>query len=396
MANESKQLKILFLNAKFLPIGGTAIRTLNFARALKINGCSVRIATWQSLDEYSPKQGIRDIVREGIPINILPVNHIWLRRHFRLLYFLTLVFTYSRFVRSMVKNYNVNIVHCANETLWVGVLLRKVLKRPIIADIHAMPSFSGLGIIGIPNSLQHFIMKNTLKIACKSIDGILCPTDELRGLLISWGLQRNKMKTIPNAIITVEKTRKSKSKIRRALGIREEEALIAFHGTLFASYNVNALLHLSRISRILNITLKDRVKFLVIGNYKKVPVNDRSFIYTGYVENLSEYLSAVDFAILPIYDNSFGIRSRLMDYFANSIPVITTPVGITGMPFARESDAIIVRNTDEEIAQSAIELICSSEKVKEMAHHSGELAKNFSSDTISKKLISSYLKILRS
>lgn len=55
------------MNAKLFPIGGTAIRTLNFARAIKNHVNGVNIITWQptDTDEYQYAWRVSNIVRES-------------------------------------------------------------------------------------------------------------------------------------------------------------------------------------------------------------------------------------------------------------------------------------------------------------------------------------------
>ena len=384
-----------FLNTKFFPIGGTAIRTLNFARAIKDRKNGVRIITWQPTDDYPDEKKVSDLVREGICVDIAKVNHQVLKKHFRFLYVLSLGLQYSIFVGKIVKEEETDVVHCVNETIWIGALIKKILKKPVVADIHATPSIAVDDFLpAAKNVLPQFLSKTALRIAAKFIDGFMCPTEELRDLLISWGLPSRKVKTITNAMFIPENLKKSKAKIRAELGLDEETTLIAFHGNLTTHYNIDALRCLSRISRIVSKDLR-KVKFLVMGYYEKVPVADANFIYTGYVEDLRGYINAADFAVVPIFENSLGIRSRLLDYFAMSIPVLTTPVGVTGMKFAQESGAVIVRNNIEELAQSTVELASSQEKIKEMAEKSRKLIKWFSPERTARILLSFYSQVIQ-
>jgi glycosyltransferase involved in cell wall biosynthesis len=389
-----RQFCVVFLNAKLFPIGGTAIRTLNFARAIKNHVDGVNVITWQptDTDEFRDAGKVSSIVREGISVDTMPLGHQFLRKYLRFLYVLALVIEYSDFSRKAVQGKKVvDVIHCANETIWIGVLLKWILKKPIIADIHANP----LDVEIIPNvakAFQQSVFKFLLRIADKSIDGYLVPTEELKDLLISFGLPSKKLKVVPNAVYLHEKdTSKSRATIRTELGLDEDTIVIAFHGMLMERYNVDALSKLSEISKIIGKELDRKIKFIIIGFYEKVPVHNENFIYTGYVEDLNEYLRAADLAVVPIFENSFGIRSRLLDYFMTSLPVLTTPVGVTGMRFVQDSAAVIVRSSVEELAQSVIELVNSPGKLKEMAYQSKKLTEWFSPEKIAKELLSFYL-----
>jgi glycosyltransferase involved in cell wall biosynthesis len=369
-------------------VGGTAIRTLNFARAIKNHVKGVNIITWQPIDteEYRDARKASSIIREGISIDTMPLGHLFLRKHLRFLYVLAVILEYSNFTRRVVQEKKaVDLIHCANETIWIGVLLKKIIKKPVIADIHGTN-------VGVRARLMLFV----LRLSDKLIDGYLVPTEELRNLLISSGLPSGKFKVVPNAVnLHEDSIDRSRATIRAELGLDEETIGVVFHGMLTEHYNTDALKNLSKISEIVRKETEREIKFIIIGPYEKVPVYDSSFIYTGYVENLHEYLKAADVAVLPIFENSLGIRSRLLDYFTASLPVLTTSIGVTGMRFAQDSVAVIVRNNAEELAQSLMELVNSPGKLKEMAHQSEKLAEWFSPEKIAKELLSFYTKTAR-
>ncbi|MGD0405035.1 MAG: glycosyltransferase [Candidatus Bathyarchaeia archaeon] len=390
---------VCFLNARFFPIGGTAIRTLNFARAIKNRVSNVSIVTWQPTDsiEYCDKTRTSGFAHDGILVDSMPLGHQFLRDNFRFLYLLTLMVEYFTFVKRVVEKNNVDVIHCANDTVWIGALVGKFTNTPTIADFHARPFLPGLEVLPErAESLQFFMSKIALKILDKSINRYLTPTEELKTFLVSWGIPPRKVIAIPNAVYLGEqKIRKSKTTIRAELNIEGGTIVIVFHGMLSERYNIDALRNLSSISRIIQNHSQLKVKFMIIGYYGKVPpVDDESFIYTGYVEDLQEYLNAADFALVPIF-RAEGIRSRFLDYFKAALPLLTTSVGVAGMEFARDSGGVVVRNDVQELADSAIELGGSPEKLREMATKSGNLVNWFLPEKIGNDLISLYDQVIQ-
>jgi glycosyltransferase involved in cell wall biosynthesis len=387
-----RRLNVCFLNARFFPIGGTAIRTLNFARAIENRVNSVSIITWQPTDseEYHHQSSV--LILDGITVNSMPLRHQFLRNNFRFLYLLTLMVEFFIFARTLVEKKMADVIHCANDTVWIGALLGKFTKIPVVADFHANPCFPGLEALPERTmSLQLLLSRAALKIADRLIAKYLTPTEELRAFLLSWGISPFKVIAIPNAICLNEKPLgRSRADVRAKLGIDEETIVIAFHGMLGESYNIGALKNLSSISRMVADHSELKIRFLIVGYYDKVPpVDDEFFIYTGYVENLQEYLRAADFALVPIFQAQ-GIRSRFLDYFKAALPVLTTPVGVTGMKFAQDCGGVIVRNDVKELAFSAMELARSPEKLKETASKSGNLVNWFLPEKIGDELLSQY------
>lgn len=393
---EIKQLHVFLLNNQFFPIGGTAIRTLNFARAIK--GCvrKVHIITWQPEENPPDKEEMRHMVQEGIAIDVLCIKHQFLKKHLRFIYAMVLSFEYLIFARKIVQKEKTCIIQCANELLWLCIIIKRIIGRPIIEDLHSMPSLKELDMFPqTASAFQQFLSRTMLRMTQGSVEEIICPTEELRRFLISWGVPNCKVRTISNIVfMSKDGSGKSSKEIRAELGLGSEITVIGFHGVLKTDYNVDALYQLRKISRIVSKELRNRVKFIIMGHYERILVQDENFVYTGYVKNLNEYLNAVDFAVVPIFKNSLGIRSRLLDYFAMSVPVITTPVGITGMPYARNSGAIIVRDNIEELAQSTIELACSPDKLEGMRKESRKMIEHFRPEEIAKELLSTYTKAI--
>ena len=135
------------------------------------------------------------------------------------------------------------------------------------------------------------------------------------------------------------------------------------------------------------------LKFLIVGGYNK-KIDDENFIYTGYVDNLPDYINAADFAIIPIYMESFGIRSRLLEYLALSIPVITTHAGVTGMDFVKEGGAVIVKDNIQEIVEAAMKLIQNQDKLKQMKKNCEKVINRFNPEVAAKDLMSIYDEIV--
>lgn len=393
-----KRFSICFLNTRFFPIGGTAIRTLNFARAIKDRANGIRIITWQPAAEKAGLNDASKIADEDIAIDALRIEHSFLKKHLRFLYLFALGLEYFFFALRVIRKSNADVVHCSNETFWMGIFLKRLVRKPIIADIHDLHTISIVNVVDVlphgAGGFSRFLVRSALRMASNSIDMFLCPTDELKNFLVSSGILAERVKAIPNAVSSPKvNIGKSRSRVRSSLGISGDAVVVVFHGVLNTSYNLEAISCLNEISRIVNNQLENSVKFLVIGYYETLPAHDENFIYTGFVDNLHEYLSAADFAVIPIFENSLGIRSRLLDYFLLSIPVITTPVGVTGMKFAEESGAVIVKNSPEELAQSTIELACSRDKLKIMAVRSNAMIKWFSPEKIADELLSVYARV---
>ena len=252
---KSQELRIFFLNARFFPVGGTAIRTLGFARALRNQNQAISILTWQPTDteESQSVSKISALIKEGFSFEVMCLGHQFLRKHLRLLYLLTLMTEYATFVKMSLQNRKVDIVHCANDTMWISAFLKLSLRKTVIADVHAIPVPPGLDLLPVAaKRLINFVSKFALHFLDKFINGYITPTMELRELLVSWGIKYKKIRVIPNAVFAPQqKANRHRSVVRGELGVDQNTPLVVFHGILTENYNIESLKKLSDISLIL-------------------------------------------------------------------------------------------------------------------------------------------------
>jgi glycosyltransferase involved in cell wall biosynthesis len=261
--------------------------------------------------------------------------------------------------KGLVDQYEFDVICCVEDTNILGVLLGRLARVVVVADSHSA------NYLEQNSKFMRFLAELSERLVCVTVDPILVPTPELKAHYVSWGTPSGKIHVIRNALDVADfKPTRSREDVRRELGIENDEIISVFLGNLRVNYNIDTLVKLHEVSKLLSTAAK--IRFLIIGDYDRKPVLDENFIYTGYVQVLPDYLRAGDFAILPIFFNSLGIRSRCVLYFASSLPVITTPVGITGMQFAEEAGVAIVRDSIEDMALATLELIRSPYQLRKM------------------------------
>jgi O-antigen biosynthesis protein len=80
---------------------------------------------------------------------------------------------------------------------------------------------------------------------------------------------------------------------------------------------------------------------------------------TGYVKDLSPYLSSASVSIAPLRYGS-GMKGKITEAMAAGLPVVTTSIGAEGLDLQHRSNALIA-DTPRDFARAVIELCCNDE-----------------------------------
>jgi glycosyltransferase involved in cell wall biosynthesis len=110
--------------------------------------------------------------------------------------------------------------------------------------------------------------------------------------------------------------------------------------------------------------------------------------FTGFVENVGDYLAAFDVFVLP--SNREGIGSILLDAMDRGLPVIASRVG--GVPDIVHDDdngILIDPGRVDQLRDAILDLRANPDRRRVLGDHGRELAKSFTADAMARK----YLKI---
>jgi polysaccharide biosynthesis protein PslH len=78
----------------------------------------------------------------------------------------------------------------------------------------------------------------------------------------------------------------------------------------------------------------------------------------GFVDDYRAMICKTEVFVAPIYAGS-GINVKIIDALALGMPIVTTPIGIEGLPIA-DGVNIMIAKTDEEFAEDVIRLLADS------------------------------------
>jgi glycosyltransferase involved in cell wall biosynthesis len=95
-------------------------------------------------------------------------------------------------------------------------------------------------------------------------------------------------------------------------------------------------------------------------------LSSNKIIIHGYVsdEDLDKIYNDIKLSVVPLRYGA-GVKGKILESIKNSVPVITTDIGIEGIP--NKNEFIIVKNTEQEIAQAIVDLYPDNKKLNKIS-----------------------------
>ena len=107
-----------------------------------------------------------------------------------------------------------------------------------------------------------------------------------------------------------------------------------------------------------------------------VPVSESSnFKSVGFIDNIWEFLSMADIAIVPILKGG-GTKLKVLDYLSVGLPVVTTKKGIEGIDAKNNEHVIIVDSVDDEFIDKINYFIENEDEMLRIGKNARKLAEN--------------------
>lgn len=108
-------------------------------------------------------------------------------------------------------------------------------------------------------------------------------------------------------------------------------------------------------------------------DFLQMAENDPEEIFvTGYVPELEPYLQKAALVVVPVRAGS-GMRVRILEAFAQAMPVITTTIGLEGI-CARNGEEVLVADTVEEFASATVRVLQDPELQNKLSEKGRNLA----------------------
>jgi glycosyltransferase involved in cell wall biosynthesis len=137
------------------------------------------------------------------------------------------------------------------------------------------------------------------------------------------------------------------------------------------------------------------LRFVLVGGgddeamLKKAAAGLDNLVFTGFVDNVGDYLAAFDIFVLP--SRREGLGSILLDAMAQGLPIVAARVG--GVPrivIDRENGLLIDSERPDQLQAGILELAASPELRERMGARGREMARNYTAPVMAEKYLDLY------
>jgi glycosyltransferase involved in cell wall biosynthesis len=186
--------------------------------------------------------------------------------------------------------------------------------------------------------------------------------------------------------------KEKKLKVRSIYGMDDTDIIIGVIGPFYASdfdYNVPTLEFLQK-----NIRKFDkRIKFMVIGKCDRdFIVKCENIVYTGFVENYVDHLSALDGVLVIRKKPTDGAINRIVQAMAMGLPVFTNPIAAKTMDYATPNIDFFVFK-EEELLNKINEIMFNKHIIERVSKNARKIVEKYYSDRIYKQKLRCIFKL---
>lgn len=245
----------------------------------------------------------------------------------------------------------------------LGIVIAKVLRKPLVLDVHGSPTQERLAR---PSSVEAdlFSKERAEREAYAVANRIIVVSAELKSFLKTWfGVPEERIVIVPNGVDVGSFRRKVRhyrlSNTRHRLHLRKCSKLIVFTcpRDVFPSNEI-ALNWFLRVMEIVESRRHD-VTCLILGGGNIIPTRSKAVAFTGFVDDLHALLSNSDVCVLPYPSEAIcgGVRNKALEYFAAGKPVVSTSEGMRGIVGAVSGIHYLLADNPPDFANQIILLL---------------------------------------
>lgn len=199
-------------------------------------------------------------------------------------------------------------------------------------------------------------MRQTEIMLCNQADSVVTVSEQDQKRLMQDGVDARRIHHIPHGIDLDSFDQAEALDVRNRYNIPSEAALLVYHGTYLYPPNMQAVQVMALDILPLLRQYGIQARLLAIGPCPPADPAWSEVIFSGSVEHVAPYLLAADMAVVPLRQGG-GTRMKILDYFAASLPVVSTAKGIEGIAVQNGQQAVVVEDADQDFALAVKELL---------------------------------------
>ncbi|PIN72513.1 hypothetical protein COV22_02995 [Candidatus Woesearchaeota archaeon CG10_big_fil_rev_8_21_14_0_10_47_5] len=272
---------------------------------------------------------------------------------------------------------------------FIGALIIKEFHRnkpPIFLNILSPP----VCVHGIKGVLIHLYFKLVLVLSNRFAKQVFVLSENTKDIVALFFRDKDKITVTGLGINPAFITKPNKTQdmaIKAELGIKNDETVLIYHGTLAPDRGLEEMLHAFAIA---SSTLKDQdLKLIIVGDgglrRKLKSLNthlnlDNQVFFCGWksYEALPAYIEAADIAIVPMPENrNWSISYKLLEYLAMGKPTIATDIEVNRLVDRGRGLVYFVKPERKSMAEAILHIANNPELRKEMSRRATIVREEF-------------------
>ena len=263
-------------------------------------------------------------------------------------------------LKKLVQEKQINILIAEHSyAAWLALLLKKTFQIPFIIHSHNIEAlrFQQMGRPWWKSywSYEKWVHK-------KADHSFFISAEDEAYAVKNFGLDKSKCSVITYGVEAPKKVELSKAAWRLTLGLKGDEKLFYFNGTLDYKPNFDAVLALvHQVAPLLQQSLQ-AFKIIISGNRApdaliQLITGNPHFLYAGFVADVQPFYQYADVFLNPVL-NCSGIKTKVIEAIAAGCTVVSTQSGAAGIDASVCSDKLLMHadNNWVSFAQNAIQI----------------------------------------
>jgi glycosyltransferase involved in cell wall biosynthesis len=129
--------------------------------------------------------------------------------------------------------------------------------------------------------------------------------------------------------------------------VEKKRYTISFMGALNYSPNEKGLIHFIECVFSKLVMIHPMLRFFIVGDRptlqikKTVAPFKKSIVLTGFINDFRNVIASTEIFVAPVYNGS-GVHVKIIDALSIGMPVVTTSVGISGLPISVGKEIVLV------------------------------------------------------
>jgi len=249
-----------------------------------------------------------------------------------------------------------------------ALLLSKLYKKKCVGYMHInLWAFFDKFLVSLPSKILYHILRPLAKHYLNACSLIMIPYPQLREELEERGVKTEiKVARLGVDIEKFSPTNK-KNYYKKKVGIDENKFVIGYVGRISKEKNIDILLKAFE-----RIESKQQSHLLIVGDGPKEQVKPfkkkKNCTVTGFVNNVQDYLKAVDLFVMPSHTETTSLAT--LEAMSTGLPVIASKVGFMNSYIVRNHNGIFFpRNSDSLLAIKIEKLMENQELRKKLGQN---------------------------